>query len=106
MLCEVVTKNKPDAYGKPGSELQRQLEDTLAVVANQVSSAALWDVYAKYYADIGNKEKVIEYREKECRASQKPGWENEQKLFEGKFYYTNLVFYINLKILKNMERQH
>eukprot|EP01114_Cavostelium_apophysatum_P020915 TRINITY_DN7150_c0_g1_i1.p1 TRINITY_DN7150_c0_g1~~TRINITY_DN7150_c0_g1_i1.p1 ORF type:complete len:399 (+),score=122.42 TRINITY_DN7150_c0_g1_i1:1246-2442(+) len=83
MMCKVVTENIVDCHDRPGSELKPTLEKMLEVIASKISSnPALWKVYSKYYADLGDTPKAIEYAEKGYRASQKAGWENSQQFFD------------------------
>lgn len=84
MLCQVVTKNMVDANGQAGSTLKGAIDNLMQTVASKVSTPEFFAVYAKYYMDLGDKEKMLEYREKQNRAAQKPGWESDTKLFEGK----------------------
>lgn len=82
MLCTVVTKNISDANGLPGVNLRPTLEKLLEYIASKYSSPMLWSVYATYYQNLGDLLKAIEYREKQCRALQTNGWEQEKVLFE------------------------
>lgn len=46
------------------------------------SNPALWDVYARYYEGIGDLHKAVEYRQREVRALQSPGWETNADQFK------------------------
>jgi len=82
MLCDVVAKNMTDAKGTEGSVLSTQLSHLLDEISNKVSTAEVWSVFAKFYGDIGDNQKCLEYREKQYRASQQPNWEISLNLFE------------------------
>ncbi len=73
-----------DANGQAGSTLKGAIDNLMQTVAGRVSTPEFFSVYAKYYMDLGDKEKMLEYREKQNRAAQKAGWESDAKLFEGK----------------------
>lgn len=82
MLCQVVTKNLSDSFGKPGKEYQASVEKLMAHIASKTGSPKFWNVYSTYYYDLGDLEKAIEFREKEYRSLQKPGWDQDKLLFE------------------------
>jgi len=80
MLCSVVAKNLKDS--KESTLLTKQLTELLDNIANKVSSPEIWSVYAKFYEDIGDSQKSLEFREKQYRATQSTSWESDAKLFE------------------------
>jgi hypothetical protein len=57
------------------------LETLLETISSKVGNPQLWKVYAKFYTDLGEKKKAIDFLEKQRRASQKPSWEIDQELF-------------------------
>lgn len=83
LLCSVVTKDTKDANGTPGSHHKKAVDQMLANVESKISTnPKVWEVFAQYHADLGDVKKQVEYREKQYRASQKPGWESDRELFE------------------------
>jgi len=59
MLCEVVVKDMPDADERSGTQLKGQLDILMDNISNQVSEPKLWNVFAKYYTNLGDKKKGI-----------------------------------------------
>jgi tetratricopeptide (TPR) repeat protein len=63
--------------------VHKQLRTLLGRISTQISNNPdLWAVYAKYHNAIGDFPKVVEYRQKQCRALQTVGSESEPEKFE------------------------
>jgi tetratricopeptide (TPR) repeat protein len=61
----------------------QQLNNFLSNVSMKVSDdPEVWDLYSKYYLALGNIENSIMYRQMQCRALQKNGWEHTESLFK------------------------
>ncbi|XP_049849258.1 tetratricopeptide repeat protein 27 homolog [Schistocerca gregaria] len=55
--------------------VQTKLRTVLGRITAKTSNADLWSIYARYYQSLGNAEKVVEFRQKQCRSLQTFGWE-------------------------------
>jgi hypothetical protein len=58
MLCQVVTKDLVDANGQRGSTFKNAFDQLMETVASKISTVEFYAVYAQYYRDLGEKEKV------------------------------------------------
>jgi tetratricopeptide (TPR) repeat protein len=64
------------------SPMYQRLNEFLSEVSMKLSDDPdVWDLYSKYWLAIGSVENSIMYRQMQCRALQKAGWEHTQPLF-------------------------
>jgi hypothetical protein len=58
-LCKAIALDILDAKGQQGSLHMRQLVELLDQIANNLSAPDIWAVYAEFYHDLNDKEKVV-----------------------------------------------
>lgn len=71
------------------------------IVTKITNDSNLWGVFSKYYYSLGDVDKAIEYRQKQCRALQVTGWESEKEKFVELLKGLKLLKDLVLKVKKS-----
>jgi len=83
LVTEAVIDDLKLGNTKFGTSMHKTLMDLMDLIVTKVSfSPQTWAIYAEYYKCIGDLNKSIEYRIKQCRNLQESEWNVEPKKFE------------------------